>query len=252
MNSVHMPLREKIQSQGNWLFRRRSMMPFTMIPLLVLAFRQYHYPNGCPGSDIVWEAVCLLVSSVGLAMRFYISGTKPKRTSGRNTRKGQVADALNTSGLYSIVRHPLYVANFLVALGPVMFFHLWWLPMVFTVIFWLYYERIMFAEEEFLREKFGNDFIEWSRITPAIIPSLRSWRKPALSFSLRTALKQEYQTIFQVVAIFASFEFIGDAMLLHRFAIDRVWSSVFCVFLGIYLIMRLLRKTTRVLHVPGR
>ena len=34
-----------------------------------------------------------------------------KNTSGRNTHD-QVADSLNTSGIYSIVRHPLYVGNF--------------------------------------------------------------------------------------------------------------------------------------------
>ena len=35
----------------------------------------------------------------------------------------------------------------------------------------------MYAEEQFLRNKFGKDYLEWSNKTPAIIPKLANYKK---------------------------------------------------------------------------
>ena len=49
-------------------------------------------------------------------MRFYTVGTTPKETSGRNTNQ-QVAAVLNSTGMYSMLRHPLYLGNYLIWVG---------------------------------------------------------------------------------------------------------------------------------------
>ncbi|MEI3590430.1 MAG: hypothetical protein V8Q44_05920 [Alistipes ihumii] len=54
---------------------------------------------------------CLLVSLFGLAIRIRTAGHTPDRTSGRNTAEGQVADEPNTTGIYSMMRNPLYVGD---------------------------------------------------------------------------------------------------------------------------------------------
>ena len=97
-------------------------------------------------------------------------GYVPRGTSGRNTRK-QVAEVLNTTGMYSVVRHPLYVGNFIMWLGISLFFHLWWFTLLIALIFWVYYEKIMYAEEAFLEEKFGEQFLALGRKNPAFYPS---------------------------------------------------------------------------------
>ena len=102
-------------------------------------------------------------------------------TSGRNT-EGQVADSLNTTGMYSIVRNPLYLGNFLMILGVVLFLRIWWIPALYATLFALYYERIIFAEEMFLRDKFGQDYLAWASKTPAFFPKFALW-KPTASFS---------------------------------------------------------------------
>ena len=52
-------------------------------------------------------------------------GFAPRGTSGRNTL-GQVAEVLNTSGMYSVVRNPLYLGNFVIWLGLALFIKVWW------------------------------------------------------------------------------------------------------------------------------
>lgn len=53
----------------------------------------------------------LLVSLVGLAVRVRTAGHTPYRTSDRRTAEGQVADEPNTTGIYSVMRNPLYVGD---------------------------------------------------------------------------------------------------------------------------------------------
>ncbi|MEI3423359.1 MAG: hypothetical protein V8R91_21190 [Butyricimonas faecihominis] len=46
---------------------------------------------------------------------------------------------------------------------------------IFVLAYWLYYERIMYAEEQFLRNKFGVAYINWAEITPTILPNFKSF-----------------------------------------------------------------------------
>jgi protein-S-isoprenylcysteine O-methyltransferase Ste14 len=249
---IFMALREEFESQGNWLFRRRSYLPVLTIPLFGIALIHFTYPFGSHGWDRAWEMASLCISLLGIGLRSYTTGCTPRRTSGRNTRKGQVADSLNTSGIYSAVRHPLYLANFLVALGCVTFFHSFWLMMIFVLLFGIYYERIMYAEEAFLRSKFGEAYVQWSGRTPAFFPSLRNWVPPIYPFSWRTALKREYQTLFLLVSIFALEEMLGDRIVEGHVEFDPIWTVLFCGTLMFFIMVRILRRFTKVLHVSGR
>lgn len=247
-----MPMREEFVKQGNRLFARRSLVPFLSIPLITLAFREYTYPPGGHLSDLSWEIFCLLISSLGLLLRVLVAGYVPSRTSGRNTGKGQVAHTVNETGMYSAVRHPLYLANFLIALGWLLFFRQWWFVTVMTLLFWMYYERIMFAEEEYLSEKFGEAYLTWARKTPCIIPDFRKWVAPELSFSFRAAIKREYHTVSSTVMVFVAFEAISNLMVQGTLHVDPFWAPCFALVLCFWLVIRIVRKKTRLLSVPGR
>ena len=69
-------------------------------------------------------------------------------------------------------------------------------PICSIIGFRFYYERIMFAEKEFLRSKFKDQFIEWAEKTPSVIPCFRNWKKPELGFSFKTVLRREFSTYF--------------------------------------------------------
>jgi protein-S-isoprenylcysteine O-methyltransferase Ste14 len=72
-----------------------------------------------------------------------------------------VAEVLNTTWMYSLVRNPLYLGNFIIWLGLALFINVWWCTIIVILSFILFYERIIFAEEKFLREKFGKTF-KWA------------------------------------------------------------------------------------------
>nr|MBP7323953.1 hypothetical protein [Deltaproteobacteria bacterium] len=202
--------------------------------------------------DLIWEVVCLSASIVGLSIRAFTAGFVPAKTSGRTTRKGQRADSLNTEGMYSVMRHPLYTGNFFVGLGFALFFHLWWVSLVYVGAFWLYYERIVFAEEEFLLKQYGDLFSAWAAKTPAFFPRLSLWQPPSQNFSVRTALKREYRTLFIIAAVFTSLELVGDFLIENALILDPFWMAVFLVSGLVWLVLRVLHKKTHMLNVEGR
>ncbi|MCX6355685.1 MAG: isoprenylcysteine carboxylmethyltransferase family protein [Candidatus Aureabacteria bacterium] len=242
-----MALREEFEKSGNWLFRWRSFLPLALIGLLLLGFKNYHYLFNSHRWDEYWEIFCLGVSFFGLGIRVVTIGATLRGTSGRNTASGQIAAELNTTGMYSIVRHPLYLGNFFIILGISLFMHLWWLTVIVILLFFLYYERILFAEEEFLRRKFGKVFVEWAARTPAFIPRFRNWRPASVPFSWKKVLRREYSGLFGIIVSFMLLEILGDWSITGRLELDRMWIIIFSVGLMLYLLLRTLKKKTLLL-----
>jgi protein-S-isoprenylcysteine O-methyltransferase Ste14 len=244
-------LRVEFERTGAWLFSRRSFLALAGLPIIGAGLISFSYLGRNHLIDEVWNVVCLVVSLVGLAVRAVTVGHAAPGTSGRNTRR-QVAETLNTTGVYSVVRHPLYLGNYLAVLGMAMFFHKWWIIALMTCIYALYYERIMFAEEAFLRERFGGAFERWAAVTPAILPKLSLWKRPALSFSWRTVLRREYTGIFLVTTVFPFLEVTSDSIAEGRLRIDWPWVVLALFGTATYLILRGFKKCSRLLHEPGR
>jgi protein-S-isoprenylcysteine O-methyltransferase Ste14 len=245
-----MALREEMEQAGNWLFRWRSYLPLLVIALSLIAFREFKYPLNNETLDVIWEIFCLTVSMSGIILRMVTIGRVPKKTSGRNT-KGQIADVLNTTGMYSVVRNPLYLGNFIIWFGLSLFVRVWWLSLIIILIFWIYYERIIFAEEEYLRKKFGQQFLAWAEKTPAFIPRFSQWRSSPYLFSLRTALKEEYSGFFAIIVIFTFMEILGDYIVAGKLKFDFMWLIISLSGLFIYIVLRTMKKK-RLLTVAGR
>ncbi|MGA2193536.1 MAG: isoprenylcysteine carboxylmethyltransferase family protein [Nitrospirota bacterium] len=233
-----MDLKEHFEGSGNWLFRRRSYLPLVMVGLFAGMLFFYKAP---PDETEIWDIVCLLISFAGLALRAYTVGFASWGTSGRNTQQ-QSADSLNTTGMYSVVRHPLYLGNFIIWFGLSLFFRQWWFSLIVSLSFWLYYERIMFAEEAYLKEKFGDRFSEWARRTPAFLPAFRLWERPVSPFSLRTILKREQSGFLAITASFTFLEVVGDCLTDGKFQVETVWIVFFFLSLLIFLSLTGLKK----------
>jgi protein-S-isoprenylcysteine O-methyltransferase Ste14 len=245
----NMALREEFENSGKWLFRWRGYLPIAGLTIVFLAFLESKNPSGT--LDYLWEVICVAVSFFGLAIRIYTIGHTPRGTSGRNARR-QVASTLNTTGAYSLLRNPLYLGNLFMGLGIAMFIHLWWLPLIYILVFWIYYERIIYAEESFLREKFGDEYLNWAKTTPVFIPRFGVYKKPAMPFSLKNVLRREYNGFFAVIVIMAILDIIGGYFYEGKMEFDVGWIVALGVSFAIWMTLRTLKKRTNLFKVDGR
>lgn len=246
-----MALQESFESQGNWLFKRRSYLPLIIfvVGLAWFVWLCYNSSEVCPW----WvEFIFLCVGFLGLFIRIMTVGFTPKGTSGRNTTQGQVAEQLNTSGIYSTVRHPLYLGNFFMWLAPALMIQDVWFILFFCAFYWIYYERIMYAEEAFLRRKFGDTYLAWAEKTPAFFPSFKNYRKSELTFSVKNVLKREYNGFFNLILVMTLFRCVEYYVIEGRFYLDIVWICIFAAGLLIFAVLKILKKFTNVLNVEGR
>jgi len=245
-----MPLREEFEHTGQWLFRHRSYLPLVFFPALGMGLLS----RGQSGLGHVtdgWEICCFLIASVGLAIRVTTVGHVPSGTSGRNTL-AQCAAELNQTGWYSLVRHPVYFGNYFIGLGLVMFCGQVWIILVYSLAFWLYYERIMIAEEEFLRDKFGAEFESWAEKTPAFLPKLTGWLPPSRPFCVRTVLRRECSTLLLIIGMFPLLDGCEHLVLDGYWEVDLLQCGV-AVFGGLIgFALRAAKKRTRWLNVDGR
>lgn len=247
-----------MRKAGNRLFRWRSYVPLVLVAVVAIELRRFQWSGDSHAWDLAWEAVCLAVGAIGVAVRSHVVGHAPADTSGRNTERGQVAAVLNTTGLYSIVRNPLYLGNFLMWLGAVLFLRDWRIAAVAMLAFLVVYERIVMAEERFLEAKFKGTYAAWAAATPAFWPRFSGYVRPNLHFSMRNVLKREYGGAFGFIAVLFVFEVGGD-WFYHRdspssdwFEFDPIWVALMTVSAAAYMTLRTLKKHTRVLHVEGR
>jgi protein-S-isoprenylcysteine O-methyltransferase Ste14 len=198
------------------------------------------------------EIAFLGVSIFGQLIRILTVGFAPGNTSGRNTAYGQIADEINTSGIYSIVRHPLYIGNYFMWLGPVLFVRSAWFAIVVTLLYWIYYERIMFAEEQFLRKKFEEAYDKWSEKVKAVRPSFRNYIPPALPFSLKTVLRREYNSFINIFVIFAVMDIVRNYIISGRLSITPLWGWLLAGAFLLWIILRTIHKKTKFFTVEGR
>ncbi|MDR1492564.1 MAG: isoprenylcysteine carboxylmethyltransferase family protein [Planctomycetaceae bacterium] len=246
-----MMLNQEMRSQGEWLFRWRSYLPMIFFLLFIPAFRTFHYLADSHFADLIWECVCLSIGFSGLWIRCLVVGYSPANTSGRNTKK-QIADSLNTTGMYSMVRNPLYLGNFLMWSAPILFLHHGWLYLIYVLAFVIYYERIIAVEESFLAKKFGTSYKDWADKTPLLFPLRWRWRKPETPFSWKTVIRREYHGFYALLLVMTALEFIGDILVLHKMTLDLFWGSLFVFGTIFYLVVRILAKKTQYLKVEGR
>jgi len=238
-----MALKETFENQGNFLFRYRGHIPIIFLVLAIpFVFNteqnNFHY---------LYSILSFLLVFFGHLVRARTVGRRELHTSGRN-RSQQVAAKLNTKGWYSMVRHPLYFGNFLIWIGLAFFVGNLYLIVLFCLLFWLYYERIMFAEEQFLERRFGSSFLFWSENVPAFFPNPKKFDPSENSFSWRIVFKNEYPGL---LSTFTSFLFL---IILKRSAYEReltftmndLFVALFIFVFGVTL--KFLKKKTKVFH----
>lgn len=252
-----MALLHSFETSGNWLFKHRGIVP-VLVFLVCLPLLAFTHPVwvflGLPSYMVaVLTVFAVLVSLAGMAVRAYTIGTTPHGTSGRNTEK-QVAEQLNTKGIYSIVRHPLYLGNYLMWLGLLIFILDVPFLVVVSLIYWLYYERIMYAEERFLERKFGQPYLDWTMNVPAFIPKFRQFEKGDVPFHFRSVLRREYPGLMAITLCFTLVDYLRIIYIYYMFGLPLSVSAlvrpsgIICLVVAvIVIILRTLKHHSKLL-----
>lgn len=248
-----MALIHSLEKNGNFLFRYRGQFPIFLFVLAVpvIYFTDYELINK---NETLYYS--LLITSIALSffgqlIRAIAIGTSQKNTSGRNKTE-QIADALNTKGIYSTVRHPLYLGNYFMWIGIICFtFNLWFI-LLSSLAFWIYYERIMFAEERFLEKKFGDMYLDWSLKVPPFVPSFKNYIKSDIRFSMKTILRREYSGITATVIGFLFIDFFKRLFEMKKVEFALYQGIILGAALLYTLILRSLKHYTKILFEEDR
>jgi protein-S-isoprenylcysteine O-methyltransferase Ste14 len=175
---------------GKSLFRFRS---FTPLPLILLTFLFFRPLSPAPA----WTFVGVAVAFLGEGLRLASVGFAGSGTSGRESFLK--ADSLNTTGLYSLARNPLYWGNILIFAGLLVAFANPWAPALFVAFLFMQYHFIVLAEESYLREQHGRAYQEYCGRVRRWLPRFGSWTPPAGRFDWKKVLFKENDSCFNLL-----------------------------------------------------
>src|SRR5262245_61735978 len=94
---------------GRFLFRWRNVLPYPLLLPLLLALPDSGWLEATFGkaAETIWDVFAMLVALTGVGLRAAVGGFHDRSGAGSRT----------TGGLYSVVRHPLYLGNTVILLG---------------------------------------------------------------------------------------------------------------------------------------
>lgn len=144
------------------------------LAIILLAMPASPFPELTPEticSEYVFFSIILptLVFASSVILRI-----QARRSIGEHTRGvSHDANRLVTDGMYSRIRHPLYVSNTGIAYSYILFhlgLSLRALPFVVVLVSF----EILLAkmEDRYLESRFGDGWRKWAAVTPAFIPRL--------------------------------------------------------------------------------
>lgn len=243
-------LSDHLKKLGNIFFRWRSYIPLILFPLMLLSYKDFNQSFGTPAIDSIYEALCLIVSIIGEFIRILTIGFAPSGTSGRNT-KSQRATSLNTNGIYSITRNPLYLGNYLIILGLVLISRSWEFILIFNLLFIIFYVPIILVEEDFLLERFGDSYRSYVSHVPCFFPRFSLWNSAKNKWSWYMVIRREYNSIFAIVLSFTIVEHIQIYFINGKIGLNMAWIYSSAITLVFWLTIRFLKRFTGILEEKG-
>lgn len=180
---------------GNFLFKFRNALFPSIFVLMFFFTRPALFLNN-QTLDAVVVTIGVIAALAGQIFRMAVIGYAYIKRGGKD---GKVyADDLVIRGFYAHTRNPMYVGNFLIAVGlglvygsPAVYFFL--IPFfVFT------YLAITAAEEKYLSEKFGAQFEEYTKKVNRFVPNFTGLKESlsVFKYDWKKSIRKEYGTLF--------------------------------------------------------
>jgi uncharacterized membrane protein len=123
-----------------------------------------------------WPAIAIgaTIAAVGLLIRAVAAGQLKKH------------EALTTTGMYGVVRHPLYLGSAVLGVGFLIAGRSWPASLFVVAYALAFYPAIIRHEEERLRARYGQAFAEHEAHTPMLRPRFSAIGSANAGFSWRT------------------------------------------------------------------
>ena len=246
---------EGMLANGHRLFKSRSLVPLILLPVVILALPESARVSARLGDsgNLAVQWLSLSVAFAGLLVRCAAVAYAPDGTSSRDTRALR-APSLNTTGVYSIVRHPLYLGAGLMWVGIAMSLEVWWLVAIVALAYWIYVERLMIVDEAFLAERFPVEFPRWAARTRAFLPRPSDWI-PSTGRLQFKRLSSEHNALLTIGVALPLLQYV--AHLLGEGESWHDWSArhgglmrLFEITVAISLLCILLRRLPEALTAP--
>lgn len=229
---------------GNFLFHyRNKLFPvfylFLFLPLEPLLFAQYEIALWL-GFGVAFIGQAVRVATIGL--KYIIRGGRHKRV---------YAEDLVTDGLFAHTRNPLYVGNVLILIGLGIMSNTLWFNILLSPLFLIFYQAIIRAEENFLRNKFGKAFDQYCADTNRWLPKLKGLGETlhSMEFNWNRVIIKEYTATYiwltgAVLMVGKRYWWQKSAEAPAQFA---MWMGVILiVLLTLYLFTRYLKKSKKI------
>lgn len=179
---------------GTFFFRyRNALFPLTFVLLFfggtLPVFKNEHIKT--------WEIIIgVIVTLSGQILRALTIGLAYIKRGGK--KKQVYAGKLVQEGIFAHCRNPLYLGNILILAGVGIAANS--LPFVlFGIPFFLFaYLAIIFAEEDYLRKKFGQEFKDYCKRVNRFIPTFSGLGSTikSIEFHWKRLIVKEYATPF--------------------------------------------------------
>lgn len=236
---------------GNFFFKYRNFLFIFLYLALFIPSPELFTAEAFGEKYYFWPIILGLVITVyGQAIRgatiglaYIVRGGKDKKV---------YADTLVTEGIFNHCRNPLYVGNILMLLGVGILSNSLYYVGILIPLFLFIYQAIVLAEENFLRNKFGQQFNDYcSRVNRWWI-RLRglSTTFSGMKFNAKRWILKEYNTQFIWLAGIAAILIVNYPQL--RDNDDNFRNSLLTgvfIFLALgYILVRYLKKSGKMVE----
>lgn len=134
------------------------------------------------------------IAAIGQAWRIYAAGVIYKNRQ------------LASTGAYSLVRHPLYLGNFLILIGFTLASGNLYVVIGVVFFFLFYYPTAIRYEDQKLEGIFGEEWRKWSKNIPGMFPTGLKWVPNTDSeWDMNQSLFRNGELVYTVFEVFAAF-----------------------------------------------
>jgi protein-S-isoprenylcysteine O-methyltransferase Ste14 len=128
------------------------------------------WPDFCLVQTLHYSVFVVLVSVllvIGIPL-WFMGGAAAMRAYSR--------DELVTSGVFGLVRHPIYSAWIVLILPGLALLSCSWPLLLMPIVAYAVFKKLIHREDEYLLKRFGREYLDYRARVNEIIPVPRFWR----------------------------------------------------------------------------